>query len=159
MFASSLELGLAIINISDPSNPTMVSYVNKMVGEDLVLSSDEKYLFLADGFSGLSIINIEDRTAPVLISTIAVDGWVRRVKPLFDENYILASSAEKGFLTVINIEDKENPYILAKYSNFGEHANSLVVTPDNSTALLLGAKGLRVLSMKTAFSIHSEYKE
>ncbi|KAL4433159.1 hypothetical protein ABPG74_010854 [Tetrahymena malaccensis] len=158
-FLASLEIGLIILDISDPYQPKMISTVFQMVGESVKISNDENYAYLSNGFSGFTIINIQNLYKPYIVSSIPVDGWVIDSFTMFNEKYIIACTAEKGQVVAIDISQKDKPHITAKYSNLDEHSFSITSTPNYSAAIFIGAKGMRILPLDTQIYIHSQYIE
>ena len=66
--------GLVIINIEDPTNPTLVGRYDTN-GYALGISISGNYAYIADGSRGLVIINIEDPTNPTLVGSYDTDGY------------------------------------------------------------------------------------
>ncbi|EAS05373.2 MFS transporter (macronuclear) [Tetrahymena thermophila SB210] len=158
-YLASLEVGLIILDISDPYQPKMASAVFQMAGETVKLSSDENYAYLSNGFTGITIINIQNPFQPFIVSSIPVDGWAIDSFTMFNEKYIIACTAEKGQVVAIDISQKDKPHILAKFSILDEHSFSIASTPNYSAAIFIGAKGMRILPLDTHTYIHSQYIE
>ncbi|KAL4481386.1 hypothetical protein ABPG72_010539 [Tetrahymena utriculariae] len=158
-YLASLEVGLIILDISDPYQPKMISTVFQMVGESVKISFDENYAYISNGFTGFTIVNIINPYKPFIVSSIPVDGWVIDSFTMFNEKYIIVCTAEKGQVVAIDISQKDEPHILAKYSNLDEHSFSIASTPNYSAAIFVGAKGMRILPLDTKTYIHSQYIE
>ncbi|EAR81139.2 MFS transporter, putative (macronuclear) [Tetrahymena thermophila SB210] len=122
----------------------------------MILSDDERYSFVCNGFQGILIMNIENKTQPVLLSQQPLDGWAQSVISIFNQSYLLATQIEKGELVIINIEDLENPYIQSKLQFPDENSNSVCLTPDQKSAYFIGNKGLRQIPTSVNLIIHTQ---
>ena len=53
----------------------LVSVIEKLGSEYLVLSDNQRYAFVANGFEGLVIVDFESKNNPIIISSLVLDGW------------------------------------------------------------------------------------
>ncbi|EAR90813.2 MFS transporter, putative (macronuclear) [Tetrahymena thermophila SB210] len=134
----------------------LVYFLQKLGSEYMILSDDERYSFVCNGFQGILIMNIENKTQPVLLSQQPLDGWAQSVISIFNQSYLLATQIEKGELVIINIEDLENPYIQSKLQFPDENSNSVCLTPDQKSAYFIGNKGLRQIPTSVNLIIHTQ---
>ncbi|EDK31886.2 MFS transporter, putative (macronuclear) [Tetrahymena thermophila SB210] len=134
----------------------LVYFLQKLGSEYMILSDDERYSFVCNGFQGILIMNIENKTQPVLLSQQPLDGWAQSVISIFNQKYLLATQIEKGELVIINIEDLENPYIQSKLQFPDENSNSVCLTPDQKSAYFIGNKGLRQIPTSVNLIIHTQ---
>ena len=51
-------MGVEIIDVSDASAPRKIASVKTSSAEDIILSKDEKYIYVADGKTGFKVISI-----------------------------------------------------------------------------------------------------
>ncbi|KAL4506674.1 hypothetical protein ABPG72_000245 [Tetrahymena utriculariae] len=130
--------------------------ITKIGAEYLILSSDEKHAYVCFGFMGLVIVNIQNKMAPVIMSIQPVDGWAQSLTAIFNEQFLIVTQIEKGQLVIVNIQDKQNPYIQSKLEFPSENSNSVCVTPDQKNAYFIGNKGLRYIPINTDLILHTQ---
>ncbi|MFW9821073.1 MAG: LVIVD repeat-containing protein [Candidatus Thorarchaeota archaeon] len=99
------DTGLAIINISDPTNPGTPIYEDT-TGFAYDVHVDGDFAYVADVESGLAIINISDPTNPEILAYKDTTGLAVGVYVSGDYAYI--ADATSG-LAVIDISDPTNP--------------------------------------------------
>ena len=99
------ESGLAVIDISDPTNPGTPFYEDTSGNaHDVYVSGD--YAYIADGSSGLAVIDISDPTNPGTPVYEDTSGYSYGIYVSGDYAYIADGSSG---LTVIDISDPTNP--------------------------------------------------
>ena len=73
---SNADRYLNIIDISDPSNLTLIgSFNSNTLEECLELSVNAQSVFYIDGLHGLTVFNVADPTNPAIIGTIETDSY------------------------------------------------------------------------------------
>jgi hypothetical protein len=106
-----------VIDISDPTNPTLLgTYDTPGNAMGVMVSGD--YAFVADFITGLQVIDISDPTNPTLLGTYNTPDYAKRVTVSGD--YAFVADGESG-LQVIDISDPTSPTLLGNYD-----------TPDNA---------------------------
>jgi hypothetical protein len=98
------EGGLIIINVQDPSNPQIVSFLTESVrGYSRRIDIKDSIVYLAAGTFGFSVVNISDPQTPAIV----VENL--NMKPAKDaeivDNYMFCAVSEQG----IEIADISNP--------------------------------------------------
>lgn len=68
----------------------------KFGAEEIKFSSDQSYVYSANGSSGLLIIDIRTQGKLKLVSQVILEGWAQSVVLLWDPNYIVIGHGEKG---------------------------------------------------------------
>ncbi|KAL4506673.1 hypothetical protein ABPG72_000244 [Tetrahymena utriculariae] len=149
------EEGLIFFDFSN-QKIQQVYFMDKLGSEYMILSDDERYAFVCNGFQGILIINIENKMKPILLSEQPLDGWAQSLISIFNQNYLLATQIEKGELVIINIKDLKNPYIQSKLQFPNENSNSICLTPDQKNAYFIGNKGLRYIPTTVNLIIHTQ---
>jgi len=99
--------GLQIIDISDPTQPTIVNHLPLSTSYSLVLVGD--LAFIANYSVGLTIVDLSDPLNPWVVSQTPLAGWPKDVAVVGDVAYV--AMTEVGFQTV-DISDPVHPQIL-----------------------------------------------
>jgi len=99
------DYGLAIIDISDPTNPGMPVYKDTS-GDARSVFVAGNYAFVADTSSGLAVIDISDPSNPGSIYYEPTTGNAYDVYVSGDYAYVAAGASGLG---VVNISDPTNP--------------------------------------------------
>jgi hypothetical protein len=98
--------GLGVIDITVPSNPTLIgSRQTGDGGQDVVVRDNIAYV--ADQSNGLVILDVSNPTLPAFISSLETPGWTKDIALAGDSIYVADSTA----LLVIDISDIYNPVI------------------------------------------------
>ena len=124
-FVADLQTGLHIINVSDPSSPTLLSVYEMDNPHKIYLDEDIAYVTCWE--NGFEIINISDPENPVQISHF--NGSVMNT---FDIEGDCAFIDSFG-LQILNISDPQNPSEIYHYYDSG---NTSAVYVEENTAYL-----------------------
>lgn len=102
-----------IVNISDRSNPSLISYIAEDLGwnSDLVISGD--YAYLANTYRGLIIVDISNLFQPSIVSRMEDITYPRKLDKQAD--YLFADSMNR-VLQVIDVSTPELPEIAASFA-------------------------------------------
>ncbi len=138
--ANGLNGGIAIIDISNPMNPILLSNLSlEGYAKDIVVKN--KYVFLANAEDGFVIIDATNPNSPVVKSKIATDGFVSSVAQR--DNMAYFTDWNNGFYTA-NIEDKDHPYIQG-FVSMDTQPRSIQV--EGSYAYILDNQGLKIIQI------------
>jgi len=138
--ANGLNAGLTILDVTNPSNPVLVSNLPlEGLAQGIFVSSN--YAYLANGENGLEIIDISDVNSPSLISNLDIQGFASSV--FADDNYIYLTDKDNGFL-VIDISDHYAPYILGTVSMTTQPVS---VYLSGSYAFVADNEGLKIIQV------------
>lgn len=132
--------GLAIINITDPTNPGAVTYRDTSDRAENVYVQGN-YAYVADRLSGLAIINITDPTNPGEPIYRSTSNSANDVHVQGDFAYVADGYAG---LTIINISDPTNPGIPV-FKNTGGFSRSVYIQDDY--AFLADSNGLVIINI------------
>ena len=114
--------GLAILDLSDLSNPSFVNtYYVGGNGSDVTVSGS--YAYFADREKGLLIFSLENPAEPELISQRQTPGDCRRV--FVDSDYAYIADGFAG-LSIIDISDRQNPRYM-RSQNIADTAQAVYV--------------------------------
>jgi hypothetical protein len=148
--------GVRVINITNPANPTAysVGYNGTSRGVyDMVLSTDEKTLFLADE-DQLTILNVSDPTNITHISTTPVSTTTsccttKAIALNMDETVVFLQLS--AVLQSFNVTDLKNPSFLNEYKGISLYCNDMVLSKNkNHLFQTLQSDGINVVSVANA---------
>tara|TARA_B100001250_G_scaffold204423_1_gene175396 strand:+ start:2607 stop:5126 length:2520 start_codon:yes stop_codon:yes gene_type:complete len=132
--------GIEILNIEDPTNPTLTRNYGTAYTHSVTISGN--YAYVAAGGSGLIIIDIEDPTNPTLAGNYNTDGEAYEVA--ISGNYAYVADGYSG-VSVINIEDPINPIHVGNYME--GNARGITIS-GNYTYAAHGLSGLVILNIE-----------
>jgi hypothetical protein len=133
--------GLHIVDISDPTNPTLANTHNTPVHAiDVAISGN--YAHVADYTSGLQVVDITDPTNPSLAGSYGTPGTAYSVAIAGDYAYI--ADADSG-LTVVDISDPANPALEGRYVT-ADFAYGIALAGDYAY-VAVGYSGLQVIDI------------
>lgn len=104
-------LGLVIVNISNPSQPEILSTFHGG-GLPYALESVDEIVYLADQFEGLRIIDISDPTNPTEIEGYVGSGMAFDLEIVGD--LLFMADHEYG-MVILNISTPSNPVFISNY--------------------------------------------
>ena len=132
--------GVAIINISNPSNPQFSGYISGTQGNQYVLGDmdiTENYLAVSAHADGVFFYNISNPGNPTLISTIsAQNAWT----VLFYEDLIYVGDGD--LIRILNVANIQNPIEVFDWST-GSALKDLAIY-DGALYAALGSEGVSV---------------
>lgn len=136
--------GLHIVDVSDPSNPTLAGAWEEAYIHDAQVVNyngpDTEYqgkeiAFVFSGFSGFHIVDVEDKSDCQTVSSLTGAEWIyphqgwltedHRFVLMNDEMDESAGIAEQTRTWILDVQDLDNPVIL------GYHSGTLAVTDHN----------------------------
>ncbi|SFP02217.1 immunoglobulin-like domain-containing protein [Hydrogenimonas thermophila] len=137
--------GLQIIDISDPTNISIINSINTSDASAIALSSDGAKAYVADGTNGLQIIDISDPANLSIIGNIDLPGNLSGIALSSDGNKAYLTNTVNG-LQIIDISDPTNPSIISSIDT--EHALAIALSSDGAKAYLAdGANGLQIIDI------------
>ncbi len=104
--------GLMIIDISDPSNPSIISRLFCR-GNNYKIAINGDYIFLASTQNGINIINVLDQSNPVLVGNIVPRGM--RVNDIYVNGDYLYSAEDTAGFQIIDISNMMQPVRIGSY--------------------------------------------
>ena len=141
LYATLDKGGLSIIDISDPTQPDEVGYID-LPGypEHVDISGD--YACIASGGAGLRVVDVSDPERPEEVGFVYTDGYAHDV--VVKDGKAFVAGAGSG-LRIVDVSDPENPYEISGYDTPG-FARSLTLR-DNTVLMTDGDYGLRVIDV------------
>lgn len=144
LYMAQGEGGLLIVDVSDPTNPTVVNEVTEGVrGYSAKIDYHDGIVYLAAGSYGMSVVDVSNPMTP------DVNGWyVNLVKPAKNlhvlGNFLFTAVSEKGIQLVYIKKFLSLPATRGEVITEG-YANGLTTSPDSSTMFVAcGEMGLSV---------------
>jgi hypothetical protein len=101
--------GLQVIDISDPTQPTIVNSLPLSTADAIVIV--DALAYIANYSSGLRILDLSDPLNPWIVSQTSLAGWPTDVAVVGDVAYVAMAGSWVGFQTV-DISDPVHPQIL-----------------------------------------------
>ncbi|WP_275519449.1 DUF4347 domain-containing protein [Trichormus sp. NMC-1] len=121
-YVADANSGLSIINISNPSAPTLVGNYDTSYAMDVEIVGN--YAYVADGDSGLSIINISNPAAPTLVGNYDTNDYAYDVQVV--GKYAYVADGDSG-LSIINISNPAAPTLVGNYDTNGYAEDAVIV--------------------------------
>ena len=145
-FVANYEGGLQIIDISDASNPALLStFTTEGIAFDVALSSDGNTVYLADEEAGLQIIDVSDRFNPSFIGALDTEGYAIGLDLSSDGSIVYV--ADVISLQIIDISNAQSPSLLGSITTSGS-AYNVTLSADESTAFLaVDSAGLDIVDI------------
>ncbi|KCZ72838.1 hypothetical protein ANME2D_01273 [Candidatus Methanoperedens nitroreducens] len=110
---------LVILDISSPSSPVMVSYIEPLTSKSAQLRDVEikgNYAFLSAPGAGVLVVDISDKKNPVLAAKLKLGGYNRPRRLTTSDNYLYVAMESDNRLDIIDITDPVNPSIRGSWS-------------------------------------------
>ena len=96
--------GLDIINVSNPSNPILLSENEELYCSDVFVNENLAYIV---GSDGLVVLNVSDLVHPVNMSKVDI---TNANSITYDEGFVYIANYEEG-MTIVNVTDPSNAAI------------------------------------------------
>ncbi|KAL4453609.1 hypothetical protein ABPG74_009505 [Tetrahymena malaccensis] len=148
-----------IVSIQDLKNISLSTLWRTSGVEGVVTSSVGNYVYLYDGSKGISILDSSSFPQIKVISNIKMSGWVSYINLFQNENYILAATYSTDLIMLIDIKDKQNPFIVSKLQMGLEIGNSSCLSYDEKYIYVLNESGIRYLPLNTNNQIHFQLNQ
>ncbi|HIG66624.1 MAG TPA: hypothetical protein EYQ44_02155 [Porticoccaceae bacterium] len=152
-YVADYASGLAIIDVSDPTNPGMPVYMDT-TGEARGVAVRGNYAYVADGPSGLHIIDVSDPSSPSLLSTFDTNGYASDVTLSADGAKAYVADGSSG-LHIVSVSDSANPSSWGLFNTGGE-ALGIALSSDSSKAYVAnGESGILIVDVSDASNLNS----
>ncbi len=139
LYLSDKSGGMRILDVSNPASPTEIGKYDRMKHVKTVQVVDD-IAYVSNGPAGLWIFDVSNPSSPLLISHLAVDGYI------FDAykfgNSVFLANESKSKLNIIDVSDIKNPKQEAVYEAEGKvysalkHDVYVYVAADTKTLIL-----------------------
>ena len=110
-FIANRADGLAIIDISDPANPSEPIFVETAIGpnysaEDVDVAGE--YAYIANYYGGLAIVDLADPTAPGALRIVNDGYYANAIEIQEGWGFVAGGRYDKG-LVILDVSDPDNP--------------------------------------------------
>ncbi len=147
VFVADDNVGLQIIDISNPTNPTIIGAVNTSGSvEEVILSSSETRVFVADGHAGLQIIDVSNPTNPTIIGSVDTHSWAYGVALSADGTKVFIADNKSG-LQIIDVSDLTNPTIIGSIDTPDVALDVILSSDGNKVFVADGSSGLQIIDV------------
>ncbi|MGA2092408.1 MAG: hypothetical protein ABSH16_03235 [Sedimentisphaerales bacterium] len=144
---------LYIIDISQPSNPTLLTtYYSQYDTHGITIR--DNYVYLANSVAGLTIIDVSNPNEPNTIAVCDTPGWAYGVA-LSGDNAIVSDAISDnsyfGWVNLIDIYNPCHPFLLSSYQT-GRYSYRVAVQ-DNFAYVVNRERGFDVIDFSAPFDL------
>jgi hypothetical protein len=116
-FITNTDQGLQVVDISDPSNPSMV-WSNPPAYYS-VLASEGNYLYIIDNQSQMNVFDISNPVLPVNVGSITFSFPFYDISDMnADGGYVYITTSLPGSLRIIDVTDPTQPTQVSEFSQY-----------------------------------------
>jgi len=116
VYVSDYDMGLQILNVADPTLPTLVGTYNTPSSAWAVAVAGN-YAYIADWANGLEIVDISAPTTPTYVGNYNTFGYATHVVVSGNRAYV--ADGTSGFL-ILDIADPQNPAVVGSIDPGGD---------------------------------------
>ncbi|MBY9001921.1 MAG: hypothetical protein KGD64_13465 [Candidatus Heimdallarchaeota archaeon] len=131
--------GFVILDITDRSNPEIISSFNSGSSSSLFVIDDIAYI--TNGPDGLAIVDISDPYNPNILGNYNSGGDIHKVVVV--ENLAYVANGANGF-EIVDVNDPADPQKIDQYG--GIYCNAIAVNGDVAYATVLGHSFMNVIA-------------
>jgi hypothetical protein len=117
-YVAHQSAGLCIFHVGDPKNPYVLSWLDlTSMADDVFLSENNRYLYVADTGYGLHVVDVSDLHAPKVINSVATPSYAEALTVIGNNLYIAGDTrnsinGDKRGFHIIDIENHQNSSIV-----------------------------------------------
>ncbi|KAL4461534.1 hypothetical protein ABPG74_016158 [Tetrahymena malaccensis] len=157
IFATARNIGIWIIDARDKQNPFVIQAIKTKAAETVKSSKLYDIMYCIDGFNGLLIFDTSTLPNIKVLSHLTLQGWVNDITLLQNENFGIISTMDSGMLSLINLTNKTNPYVISSYQIGQQNSYSTCVDPNMQYVLILNSQSIRYFPINSDTYIHYEF--
>ncbi|KAL4475118.1 hypothetical protein ABPG74_001814 [Tetrahymena malaccensis] len=149
--------GIVFADIEDPKNPKFLFKIYLGQIYFLQQTKDSNYLICGVSFQGVFIYQINQDRSLTFISSVILQGVIYFQWLIYNDNYLVVTTAEVDSILLVNIVDKANP-IVTQIIYFPENDPIywLVPSQDQSFIFASGQQALYQLFIQSPIIFHSQ---
>ncbi|EAR90373.2 calpain family cysteine protease (macronuclear) [Tetrahymena thermophila SB210] len=148
--------GVYLLNVQNKTNPILSDYLIDLGGESVFISESYSYAYLVDLTKGFAIIDTTYFPKIKVISRVPLEGYVIMALPLQNEEYILITQEEKGMLTLIDMRDKKNPYVVNTIIYQSQTSQAVCMPKSQDYIFLTISSGILTMPLQSDVQIHTD---
>ncbi|EAR89067.3 calpain family cysteine protease (macronuclear) [Tetrahymena thermophila SB210] len=148
--------GVYLLNVQNKTNPILSDYLLNLGGESIIISELYSYAYLVDLTKGFAIIDITYFPKIKVISRVPLEGYVIMALPLYNEEYILITQEERGMLTLIDMRDKKNPYVVNTIIYQSQTSQAVCMPKNQDFIFLTISSGILTMPLQSDIQIHTD---
>ncbi len=133
-YVADTHKGLQIIDISNPSMPSLIGNYDTYYALKVCVSTDNKFAYVADSSGGLLVIDISNPSTPSLVTSYTTPDNALDVS-LSKDNTIAYVTSGRGGLQIFDINDPKMPKLIGTY-NVPLAARSVTLSADGNIAYM-----------------------
>ncbi|KAL4449998.1 hypothetical protein ABPG74_015117 [Tetrahymena malaccensis] len=157
IIACCRNYGIYVLDCVDKSNIYLSDYLETLGAESITLSKiSSNYGYLMDGIRGFAVLDLTALPKIKILSRINISGWTQLGIPIKEEKYILIGSQDIGMLTLVDIQDKTNPILIATYTRDKQFSVAICTTVDENYVFITNPQGIITMPLKSQVYIHTE---
>ncbi|KAL4493277.1 hypothetical protein ABPG73_007084 [Tetrahymena malaccensis] len=157
IFATARNAGIWIIDAQDKKNPFIIQVLKTKAAEAVTSSKLYDIMYCLDGFNGLLIYDTSTMPNLKKLGILKLQGWVNDITFLKDENFAIISTMDLGMISLINLTDKSNPFIVSQFQIGQQNSQTTCVDPTMQYLFILNQYSIRYFSLKSDILIHYEF--
>jgi len=139
-YVANAHNGLAIIDISDPTAPTISARSTSIFGSGVALSGN--YAYVASGVRGLTAIDVTNPAAPIRLGNYNTSGYSYKVA--VNGSYAYVADDTSG-LVILDITNPSIPIFRGQYDTEGSAID--VTVSGNYAYVADGSEGLLIIDI------------
>ncbi|KAL4482741.1 hypothetical protein ABPG73_021401 [Tetrahymena malaccensis] len=157
IIACCRNYGIYVLDCVDKSNIYLSDYLETLGAESITLSKiSTNYGYLMDGIRGFAILDLTALPKIKILSRTNIQGWTQLGIPIKQDRYILIGSQDIGMLTLVDIQDKANPNLIATYLRDKQFSVAICTTKDEDYVFITNPQGIITMPLKSQVYIHTE---
>jgi hypothetical protein len=123
-YVSNLNRGLQILDVSNKSNPKLISSFNSVPGPHFGMALNDRIIYMTEGNNGISMIDVSDTTNPQFVAQYKTSGYASHIAVTGDYAFVddrwgglsIVKAADSIFVT--SISNITPSFIMAGSSTF-----------------------------------------
>ncbi|KAL4502250.1 hypothetical protein ABPG72_000485 [Tetrahymena utriculariae] len=160
LVGASRGYGYFVLDIRNLNNIQLVNYIDSLGAENLFQSTKSlNYGFFVDGLQGIFVVSFENMPQIKIVSRVEILGWSNDITFLNDEKLLIVSTLEQGMVTMVDISDLKNPFIVSEYYYENQNGMSTCAFQDNSYLFINNNIGVVTLPTISPVQMHVEVQQ
>ncbi len=148
-YASALNGGVNIFDVSEPSAPTLVGHVDAYSRDvDILETGDRTIAVTAAGWTNVHVIDVTDPADPWLIESVDLGTITHNIAVVQDEDLVYNSRSGPSGIDIIDLSDPDNPEVVKVWRQGGVTCHDIAVYPDADRAYCAGLSETYIMDIE-----------